>query len=56
MSTLQLKPEDETLIYNEIDEDSNKTVDKNEMVLFFEILMQYEQDPNYEKLKESIRS
>ena len=56
MSTLKLTEEDTERLYGEIDEDEDKTISKGEMVIFFEVLLAYEQNPNYEKLLENLRS
>ena len=56
LSTLKLTEEDTERLYGEIDEDEDKTISKGEMVIFFEVLLAYEQNPNYEKLLENLRS
>ena len=51
---MHLTPEDQQVIYSEIDADKNKTIDKEEMVIFFQVLLNYEENQDYEKLREDI--
>ena len=54
LSRLELTPEDQRIIYNEIDTDKNKTIDKEEMVIFFQVLLRYKENQDYEKLRSDI--
>ena len=54
LSRLELTPEDQKIIYQEIDADKNKTIDKEEMVLFFLTLLDYEESQDYERLRTNI--
>ena len=55
ISQVSLSNEDTELIISNIDKNRNMCIDKEEMVLFFEVMLQIENSgPDYEKLKSDI--